>query len=58
MKYRPQTTLTQAGSNIDLERVDVKSGIMDKARMYWEQQSVKNINRGQMFAAPNEQIPG
>lgn len=45
VKYNPQITLTQEGSNIDLSSFNVKTEVRDKARIYWDEHSAKNKSK-------------
>ncbi len=42
IKYNPEISLTQKGSEIDLNSFDVQTEVRDKARVYWEENSAKN----------------
>lgn len=53
VKYHPQITLTQEGANMDLSTFDVKAGVRDKARIYWEEQSAKNKSKNKPEAGSN-----
>lgn len=45
VKFNPIITLTQDGANVNLEDLDVKTEVRDKARSYWEKHSAKSKSK-------------
>lgn len=44
-KYKPLVTLTSKGATLDLDVLDVKKEVREKAAVYWEEKAAKNKDK-------------
>lgn len=55
VKYNPSITLTDKGANINVEALNVKTEVVDKAKKYWDEHSAKKKTNNKLESDADEE---